>query len=79
MAEKRKAYRRFEELARQATAGSNPAEADTIAEESPAGEAITIRLSPEVRRALQQQAAADSTTPKEIIEEALRRYLEIPR
>ena len=79
MAEKKKAYQRFEELTRQATAASIPAEADTIGEGSPAGEAIMVRLSPEVRRALEQQAAADSTTPSEIIEEALRRYLEIPR
>lgn len=79
MAEKKKkAYQRFEELARQATA-SIPAEADTIGKGSTTEEAIMIRLSPEVRRALEQQAAADSTTPSEVIEEALRRWLEIPR
>ena len=38
-----------------------------------------IRLRPDVRRALVHQAVVDSTTPTEIIEEALRRYLEIPR
>jgi hypothetical protein len=79
MAEKKKAYGRFQELARQATAASMPAEADTIGEGSPAGEAIRIRLGPEVRRALEQQAAAERTTPTAIIEEALRRYLETPR
>ena len=79
MAEKKKAYQRFAELARQATAASIPAEPDTIGEESLAGEAIMIRLSPETRRALVHQAVTDSTTPTEIIEEALRRYLEIPR
>lgn len=79
MAEKKKAYRRFEELARQATAASIPAEADTTGKKSPAADAIMIRLSQEVRRALEQQAAAGDTTPSEIIEAALRRYLEIPR
>ena len=77
MAEKKKAYQRFQDLAKQATAASIPVEADTIGEESDTGEAISIRLSPEVRRALAQQAAVDSTTPTEIIEEALRRFLEI--
>ena len=79
MAEKKKAYQRFQELANQVTAASVPAEADTSGEEYPAGEAMTIRLRPEVRRALEQRAVADSTTPTEIIEEALRRHLEIPR
>ena len=79
MAEKKKVYQRFQDLAKQATAASIPVEADTIGEESDTGEAIRIHLSPEVRRALARQAAADSTSPTEIIEEALRRYLELPR
>ena len=79
MAEKKKAYQRFQDLAKQVTAGSTPAQADTGGEESHAGETIRIRLRPEVRRALEQQASSDSTTPTEIIEEALRRYLELPR
>jgi hypothetical protein len=32
-----------------------------------------------VRRALEQQAAAEGITPSEIVEEALRRFLESPR
>lgn len=79
MAEKKKAYQRFQDLARQATATSIPVETDTSGEESDTGEAIRIRLSPEVRRALAQRAVADSTTPTAIIETVLRRYLEIPR
>ena len=79
MAEKKKAYQRFQDLAKQATAAPIPVEANTIGKESDTGEAIRIRLSPEVRRALEQRAVAHSTTPTEIIEEALRRYLELPR
>ena len=70
---KKKAYRRFQELTRQATA---PMAAEA---EQDRAEALQIRLSPEVRRALEQQAAADNTTPSEIVEEALRGWLEIPR
>jgi Ribbon-helix-helix protein, copG family len=91
MAEKKKAYRRFEELTRQATAPmAAEAERDrgsmNLRRRSgwtgmgpPPAEAFPIRLSPQVRRALEQHAAADNTTPSEIVEEALRRYLEIPR
>ena len=78
MAEKKKAYQRFEELTRQATAPI-AAEDEGTGTGSPPAEALPIRLSPEVRRALERQAAADNTTPSEIVEEALRRYLEIPR
>jgi regulator of protease activity HflC (stomatin/prohibitin superfamily) len=79
MAEKRKkAYQRFAELTGQATAPI-PAEADAAGIEHSSAEAITIRLRPEVRRALVRRVNADNTTPSEIIEEALRRYLEIPR
>ena len=86
MAEKKKAYRRFEELTRQATAPT-AAEAEHDRDlmtgdtgmGSPPAEALPIRLSPEVRRALEQHAAAENTTPSEIVQEALRRYLEIPR
>ncbi len=91
MAEKRKAYRRFEELTRQATAPmAADAERDRGVMEpgasqrgfrhgSPQAEALPIQLSAEVRRALEQHAAAHNTTPSEIVQEALRRYLEIPR
>ena len=82
MAEKKKAYRRFEELTRQATAPmTDEAEQDHGLERvgSPPAEALAIRLSPEVRRALEEQAAAENTTPSEIVQEALRRYLEIQR
>jgi hypothetical protein len=91
MAEKKKAYRRFEELTRQATA-PKPAEAEGdrglmnprdrsggTGMGSPPAEALPIWLSPEVRRALEQHAAAEGTTPSEIVQEALRRYLERPR
>jgi ribbon-helix-helix CopG family protein len=80
MAEKKKAYRRFEELTRQATAPT-PAEAERgggTGMGSPPAEALPIRLSLEVRRALEHQAAAEGTTPSEIVQEALRRYLESP-
>jgi hypothetical protein len=91
MAEKKKAYRRFEELTRQATAPMGAEDerdrdlmnrrhrSGTTGMGSPSAEAVPIRLSPEVRRALEQQAVADNTTPSEIVEEALRRWLEIPR
>jgi hypothetical protein len=90
MAKKKKAYQRFEELTRQATAPT-PAEAEldrganvgrssgaTGMESAPA-EALPIRLSREVRQALEERVAADDTTPSEIVQEALRRYLELPR
>jgi NAD-specific glutamate dehydrogenase len=78
MAEKKKAYRRFEELTKQAMA---PMEAvpDSGGGGTPSAEALPIWLSPEVRRALEQQAAADNATPSEIVEAVLRRYLEIRR
>jgi hypothetical protein len=79
MAEKKKPYQRFQELARQATTSSNPARSDGNGETFLVEEAITICLSTELRRAVEQQAVADRTTPTEIIEEALRRYLELPR
>jgi ribbon-helix-helix CopG family protein len=70
MAEKKKAYQRFGELIRQETAPT-PAEA-----EPDRVDAIEIRLSPEVRRALEQHAAAEGATPSDIVQEALRRYLQ---
>lgn len=83
MADKKKAYRRFEELTRKAM---DPTAAE--AEPDPglakhgtwsfSAEALSIQLSPEVRRALEQHAAANNTTPSEIVQDALRRYLEIP-
>jgi ribbon-helix-helix CopG family protein len=80
MAEKKKAYQRFGELIRQETAPT-PAEAErdggTGMGSLPA-DAIPIRLSLEVRRALEQHAAAEGTTPSEIVQEALRRYLKNP-
>lgn len=36
----------------------------------------SVRLDPELRRQLLQRAAADGTTPSELIREALRRYFE---
>jgi hypothetical protein len=71
MAKKKKAYRRFQDLTRQATA--------PMGAEAEEDWGLMIRLSPDVGRALEQQAAADNTTPSEIVQEALRGYLEIPR
>ena len=81
MAEKKRAYRRFEEMIGKATAPMHPeAEGDRNSDlGSLAAEALSIRLSPDVRRALEQRAAADDTTPSEIVQAALCRYLEVPR
>jgi len=88
---KKKAYRRFEELTKRAMApGSADAQRDRAAEdlEPGAGEAgpgsrltemLPISLSPEVCHALELRATAEKTTPSEIVEAALRRYLEIRR
>jgi hypothetical protein len=80
MAEKKKAYQRFEELIKQTA--PKPAEAEREGGTglgSPPADALPIWLSPEVRRALEQQAAVEGTTPSEIVQRALRRYLESPR
>jgi hypothetical protein len=89
MAQKKKAYRRFEELTKRAMApGFAEAERDPAAEEPEEGgggpqllltEPLSISLSPEVRRALELRAAADHTTESELVDEALRRFLEIRR
>jgi hypothetical protein len=89
VADKKKAYRRFEELTKRAMAPASKAEQDRTptdqdpggdggALESP-GEALLVSLSPEVCRALELRADADHTTPSAIVEAALRRYLEIRR
>jgi hypothetical protein len=72
MAGKKKAYQRFEELTRQATAPIAEDEQDLG---SPAPEPLPVWLSPELRRALEQHAAAEGSTPSELVEVALRRYL----
>jgi hypothetical protein len=91
MAEKRKkAYRRFEELTKRAMApGSAEAQRDRDSTDGPPGddgsgqesltEPVLISLSPEVSRALELRADADRTTPSDVVEAALRRYLEIRR
>lgn len=91
MRQKKKAYRRFEELTKRAMApGSAEAErgragADREPDGGDAGpgsaltEMLPISLSPEVCRALELRATADHTTPSEIVEAALRRHLEIRR
>lgn len=88
---KKKAYRRFEELTKRAMSpGSADAERDRAAEDLELGaggagpgsaltEMLPISLSPEVCRALELRATADNTTPSDIVEAALRRYLEIRR
>jgi hypothetical protein len=67
--ERKRAYRRFQELTKQAMAPILPGRSGEPAE------AISIRLSPEVRRALEERAAAEGTTPSEIVQDALRRHL----
>jgi hypothetical protein len=82
MAGKKKAYRRFEELTKRAMAPTadnaepKPRSGDT---EMGSPETLPILLNPEVRWALEARAAADNTTPSEIVQEALRRYLRTPR
>jgi hypothetical protein len=87
MAAKKKVYRRFEELTKRAMAPAagdaepaqgpmNPRSGDT---DMGSSETLPIHLNPQVRRALETRAAADNTTPSEIVQEALRRYLQTPR
>jgi hypothetical protein len=40
-------------------------------------ESFPVRLQPELRRALDERAAADDTPASEIVREALRRYLNV--
>ena len=40
-------------------------------------ESFPVRLEPELRRALDERAAADDTTAAEVVREALRRYLKV--
>jgi hypothetical protein len=75
---KKKAYQRFGELTRQAT-GPAPADTEPADEESPVTEELTIQLHPKVSRALKQRAAISRSTPAEIVETALRRYLDLGR
>ncbi len=42
---------------------------------SAAADALPVRLDPEMRRAVDERAAADHTTSSEVVREALRRYL----
>jgi hypothetical protein len=81
MADKKKAYRRFEQLTRKAmTPAAAESEPDPrTANAWMAAPPLSIRLSPEVRQALEQHAASSDTTPSEVVEDALRRYLAIPR
>jgi hypothetical protein len=88
---KKKAYQRFEELIKQtaptpAEVERDPGLMNRGRSEGPgpgqgslSPEALPIWLSPEVRRALEHRAAAEGTTPSEIVQQALRRYLESPR
>ena len=75
---KKKAYQRFGELTRQAT-GPAPSEAEPADDDSPAIEELTVQLHPRVSRALKQRAAISRSTPSEIVETALRRYLDLGR
>ena len=40
-------------------------------------DSFPVRLEPELRRALDERAAADDTTASEVVREALRRYLKV--
>ena len=40
-------------------------------------DSFPVRLEPELRRALDERAAADRTTASDVVREALRRYLEV--
>ena len=78
---RKKAYQHFERLAKQATAsapagvesdhGSVDGAANGLTDET----LIPVRLSPDVRRALEHRAAVEGTSPAELIEAAVRRYL----
>jgi len=40
-------------------------------------EALPVRLDPELRKALDERAAAEHTTASDVVREALRRYLKV--
>lgn len=40
-------------------------------------DSLPVRLDPELRKALDERAAADNTTASEVVREALRRYLKL--
>ena len=40
-------------------------------------ESVPVRLEPELRKALDERAAADNTTASDVVREALRRYLKV--
>lgn len=44
---------------------------------SAAADSFPVRLEPELRRALDERAAADETTASEVVRKALRRYLKV--
>lgn len=76
MAEKKKAYQRFGDLTRKATAPvAGEAEGGTGSIEPAQPETLTVQLTPELHRALARRAATEDKAPLEIVEEALRRYL----
>jgi hypothetical protein len=79
MADKKRPYRRFGQLIGQATAPMHSSAEPDRGSDIGSLEELSIRLSPRVRQALEQRAADDGTTPSEIVQAALRRYLEVPR
>jgi hypothetical protein len=40
-------------------------------------DSVPVRLEPELRKALDERAAADNTTASDVVREALRRYLRV--
>lgn len=89
MADKKKAYRRFEELTKRAMGGpgadagpgqaqpDGPPDLGSAGEDAVAEQELTIWLSPEVRRALLERAATKNTTASRIVEEVLRRQFRL--
>jgi len=77
---RKKAYQHFERLTKQATAsapaGVEPDQGSVDgAATGPADETLPVRLSPDLRRALEHRAAVEGATLSQIVEAALRRYL----
>ena len=75
MAGKKKPYQRFEELTKRAIAPAGAGAEAEGGEDSPPEAELSIWLSPKVRRALLERAAAENTTASKIVEEVLRRHL----
>ncbi len=71
----------LERMAREAEAGLDVAKSRRRPGRPPMGsgpaETMPVRLEPELRRALEDRAAADHTTASDVVRSALRRYLSV--